>query len=983
MSETWFEDIELAESPFAAEVEAPKDSWPSQLAGLPPSWPEGEADGVRGEQSFAGEAWITLPRIGSYLDPVRELAVDHVPLLARHRGKGPDLILGWNVLSVPKEIDVVVHLHGNRRPNKPLRDIRPISGLDLAPVGWCAGTAQGRSRPTLTILPRGDDTGKKQKGSEQNVFDFPNLTTKNGVPALVDFSLKRFAAELKGNPPGIGRLILTAHSSGGQSLLKILKHRDTVDPHQVHFFDPHQVHVYDALYWDPAPLVAWAARRIDLDRKELAGKGATAAREYMTTRGGALRVFYIRPANPTKENATRINSRALYSQIAPKLDTLLKPWYRVELSCRGHSEIPMEYGWRLLADASADVPATITEPVTQPAINPEFFDEWEEQEWAATEHEEELEEEELEEERLDEEDFEEDLEVEDELDDEAEPPGSDEEASRGDTFESVAGEVLEGVLGQVSELGRLSEGMERIGRQFERAPATEAQIADVVELGKGIGRLGQGIGAAFSAGPPSPAADVSVAVPEFNFLTRLSMPVPLLDAAASAQAVQWNRRHHPATSGVDPKNIHTDVARYVNLTVIEKMIQNFNAANPTKAIQLGTAPIDAVLVEGIHQFQAKCFFEPPQIDGKAGESTLDSLGLVKRSGMHSVDKRNTGAHGRLRGVDVARLTSEFTANTWFDHMVNPSFLGWRFLTGGTPRGVHLSFMRKLRIAERALLAQPRFSGKTPVELGKALGFDATSEEHKGARPTEPGASMHTYGLAVDIKYTGNPWVRGADFLAALKHSALLMSGVRITQTTSQRFLHDLGADATLTTAAIYDTLAQRDRDFRNYLALSANPAGLTSVLQARRADHTAGVFATATEPVADAAKRWLATIKQDLRNMNTRDKTKTSPFRAGVIRRDPLLGFLNLDRDLVIALRDTACLAWGAVDIGSGARGSGDMMHFDDRMCGIGRAVAEVGGNTPPRSGHPCVACGTPAASHEGPEVLEGGDFETEWQEEI
>ena len=109
------------------------------------------------------------------------------------------------------------------------------------------------------------------------------------------------------------------------------------------------------------------------------------------------------------------------------------------------------------------------------------------------------------------------------------------------------------MLGQVSELVRLSEEMERVGRQFESAPATEADIADVFNLSRGIRRLGQGIGAALSAGPPSSAADVSVAVPEFNFPTRLSMPAPLLNAAENAKAVQWNGRHHPATSGVDPR----------------------------------------------------------------------------------------------------------------------------------------------------------------------------------------------------------------------------------------------------------------------------------------------------------------------------------------------------------------------------------------------------------------------------------------------
>jgi len=42
-------------------------------------------------------------------------------------------------------------------------------------------------------------------------------------------------------------------------------------------------------------------------------------------------------------------------------------------------------------------------------------------------------------------------------------------------------------------------------------------------------------------------------------------------------------------------------------------------------------------------------------------------------------------------------------------------------------------------------------------------------------------------------------------------------------------------------------------------------------------------------------------------------------------------------RDLVIALRDQAGLAWGAVDFGT--RESGDVMHFDARRDGIGRTL--------------------------------------------
>ncbi len=71
----------------------------------------------------------------------RSLAVDSVPLLASHRGKGgPDLVILWNNLgSRPETVDVVVHLHGHakcghnqdpRRLNLCL-DVSLVCGLDF------------------------------------------------------------------------------------------------------------------------------------------------------------------------------------------------------------------------------------------------------------------------------------------------------------------------------------------------------------------------------------------------------------------------------------------------------------------------------------------------------------------------------------------------------------------------------------------------------------------------------------------------------------------------------------------------------------------------------------------------------------------------------------------------------------------------------------------------------------------------------------
>ncbi|WP_413248330.1 YcbK family protein [Sinomonas flava] len=84
------------------------------------------------------------------------LEVARVPLLAAHRGAGPDLVLRWNGMQNPEAIDVVVHLHGYSPPAASMRlprDKEPISGLDFSdPAGREPG---GRTRPTLALLPGG------------------------------------------------------------------------------------------------------------------------------------------------------------------------------------------------------------------------------------------------------------------------------------------------------------------------------------------------------------------------------------------------------------------------------------------------------------------------------------------------------------------------------------------------------------------------------------------------------------------------------------------------------------------------------------------------------------------------------------------------------------------------------------------------------------------------------------------------------------
>jgi len=277
--------------------------------------------------------------------------VPGVPVLARHRGRPPALVLRWNDLaSAPAELDVVVHLHGFSQAGATITGgIERYSGLDLAPVDGAVG--QGRSRPTLAVLPRGDFSGAKT-ASGLSVATFPALDgsdgRRDGLSRLVQSSLEQFAAKVGIAVPRAGRLILTAHSGGGLPLLRMLQ-----------YHDPDEVHVFDALYWPAGALAEWARRHIRKDRAGLGTAGASAAREYMPAHGGALRVFYRTP--------TRRYSRELLRAILPELGAGLADWYRVEASSLGHWDVPRNYGWRVLADASADVPQAGREPADRQA----------------------------------------------------------------------------------------------------------------------------------------------------------------------------------------------------------------------------------------------------------------------------------------------------------------------------------------------------------------------------------------------------------------------------------------------------------------------------------------------------------------------------------------------------------------------------------------------------------------------------------------
>ena len=100
------------------------------------------------------------------------------------------------------------------------------------------------------------------------------------------------------------------------------------------YADPDEVHTFDALYTDPSPLIAWAQQRI--------ARGS-----------GALRVLY-RPGEGTEQASLAVESAIRRALTAA--GTYPNPRWRVESTRVAHMDIPPRFGWRLLADVSADLP---------------------------------------------------------------------------------------------------------------------------------------------------------------------------------------------------------------------------------------------------------------------------------------------------------------------------------------------------------------------------------------------------------------------------------------------------------------------------------------------------------------------------------------------------------------------------------------------------------------------------------------------------
>ena len=430
---------------------------------------------------------------------------------------------------------------------------------------------------------------------------------------------------------------------------------------------------------------------------------------------------------------------------------------------------------------------------------------------------------------------------------------------------------------------------------------------------------------------------------------------PLPDLVTLNKAVEWNQKMHPKESGISLAELRARLEQYIDRRALDDLVGQANVGVPTPPYGSDEATIVTLLA---HQFQQKTgrmptvgeIWKPPTMDGRVAEDTLDALGFVyhlgKKTDLNLADQVNTTAAETLKKVKAIEfngLEPGLTATTWWTYMVRPPWLGMPI-----KHGIHLVLLKHLRQAQRFLIGLRAYENMSPAELGQVLGLE---EEHKGARPTKATKSMHTFGLGIDINITHNPWLSDPEndtskIAGITQRAAQWVGGKPGNQKgITSKLLHQIAVD-NQDTAKIYKILSEWSNWLGSYFALANDPKRVESMLPILNATNPDIGFIRAGESSADAARRWIGIIKTDL-----------VEFANAVDRKGNLeairSGFMNLPRDLVLALREYACLAWGAVDFGPSE--SGDIMHFDCRVAGIGRAIRIATGKPAPTEGHRCI----------------------------
>jgi hypothetical protein len=307
--------------------------------------------------------------------------------------------------------------------------------------------------------------------------------------------------------------------------------------------------------------------------------------------------------------------------------------------------------------------------------------------------------------------------------------------------------------------------------------------------------------------------------------------------------------------------------------------------------------------------------------------TWSAVGEAVRESERAVDRHahkievNTGGSAIESGAVATPTPLKVDSGDPIDAaLVSGSFLGVAI-------SAHPVLLKRLRAAEQALETQLGVAGS---ELRAQLGVQASYSVLRTKK------AYHAFALAIDINYSSNPYVGGQqdggsgdrEALAAIYHACLLTGrGQPVSPSDSSRRHQKPGS-----TAALWDHLHEADQALESYLMAHDKPEWVAKWIEGgnlqRALTPPPGVQVDDARLRAGDTDAWIAQIKQDRERTHGKAATQSNWWMTGAGQRTDL-GFLDLDKRLVVALCDVGGLAWGGADFGETA--SGDMMHFDCR----------------------------------------------------
>jgi hypothetical protein len=352
--------------------------------------------------------------------------------------------------------------------------------------------------------------------------------------------------------------------------------------------------------------------------------------------------------------------------------------------------------------------------------------------------------------------------------------------------------------------------------------------------------------------------------------------------------------------------------------------------------------------------------------------TIDAVNAARRKTAEvakAVKLAKTGGTGAAARATVARIIKTGTGKTveayFADLDPDATFLGRKIRpsSAGEPPGVHREFAARLKAAEATLVNT--HAGETTAAAGARLQVKdiAGMRVPKAATGKKRGASMHCFGLAVDVDHDDNPFVgnedkpekagpEGGPSLQIMQHATLLLAGdphdaMRRPPPVKGEPQTDSEEDRNARAARAVEQwrLLNADSEMvRQYLSMT--PEQLDAALRDRMAVLKAWKDAQTTQPATSGkakkkkkkapspppwapnvteAKWWHATHENDIKQSRRGDfGYGANPAKHGI---------MTLHEEIVQALV-AAGLSWGGT-----YSGEKDIMHFDLRSGSIGQAA--------------------------------------------